>query len=160
MINWRDINQQLSRIGMDGIDIEWLLSDNKTSKFDLTLLVTDAGDEFVLDIEYSTDLFNHDSIDRLTGHLQTLLEGVADNSGQRIEVLPLLNSVERKSLLTGFNRTRVESAEQNKCVHELFDAQAKRTPGAVAAVYEDEALTYRELDEKANAVASRLRKWA
>ena len=75
MINWRDRDQLLSFIGLDGIEVESLLAESRTSKFDLTLMLTDGGDEIWLEVEYNTDLFAATRIQRMYGHLCALLEG-------------------------------------------------------------------------------------
>jgi amino acid adenylation domain-containing protein len=157
MINWRDSDQQLSFIGLDELDVEWVLSDSRTSKFDLTLLVTDAGSEFILDVEYSTDLFEDARIERMVGHLYTLLEGIAADPGQRLADLPLLTGAEREQLLAQFNPAPAGYPEEGECLHELFEAQAARTPDAIAAEFGQSKLTYRELSQQANDVALRLR---
>ena len=99
LLNWRDRDQQLSFIGLDGIEVETLLADTRISKFDLTLMFTDGGDETWLEIEYSTDLFEEARIDRMVGHLRIVLEGAAANPQQRLSELPLLTSAERQELL-------------------------------------------------------------
>ena len=80
MVNWRDRDQQLSFIGLDGLEVESLLAESRTSKFDLTLMLTDGGDEIWLETEYSTDLFDEARIERMVGHLRTLLQGAVTNS--------------------------------------------------------------------------------
>ena len=155
MINLRDIDQQLSSIGLDGSDVEWVLSDNKTSKFDLTLFITDARDEFILDVEYSTDLFDDARIDRMLGHFYTLLECVASDPGRQIAHLPLLADDEREQLAS-FNPSSSEFLEADRCIHELFEAQAAKTPDAIAVEFEESALTYRELDNRTAGLARRL----
>ena len=82
MINWRDEDQQLSFIGLDGLAVESLLTENSASKFDLTLFLTDCGDEVWLEAEYNTDLFDRDRIARMFDHYQTLLEAVATDPGE------------------------------------------------------------------------------
>jgi non-ribosomal peptide synthetase component F len=99
MIIWRDREDQLPFIGLDGLEVESLVSESKTSKFDLTLMLTEIGDEIRLEIEYSTDLFDGARIERLVGHFETLLEGAVTNPEQRLAEMPLLSSSERRQLL-------------------------------------------------------------
>jgi acyl-CoA synthetase (AMP-forming)/AMP-acid ligase II len=99
MIIWRDREDQLPFIGLDGLEVESLVSESKTSKFDLTLMLTEIGDEIRLEIEYSTDLFDGARIERLVGHFGTLLEGAVTNPEQRLAEMPLLSSSERRQLL-------------------------------------------------------------
>ena len=79
MLNWRDRDQQLSFIGLHGLEVESLLAESRTSKFDLTLMFTDGGDTIDLEIEYSTDLFDEARIERMAGHFSTLLGAAAAN---------------------------------------------------------------------------------
>ena len=108
VINWRDRDQLLSFIGLDGLEVESLLAESRTSKFDLTLMLTDGEDGIDLEIEYSTDLFDDARIERMVGHLRTLLEGAVTNPEQRLADLPLLTSAERHQLLVGSNPVAAE----------------------------------------------------
>ena len=108
MINWRDRDQLLSFIGLDGIEVESLLAESRTSKFDLTLMLTDGGDEIWLEVEYNTDLFDEARIQRMFGHLCALLDGAVINPEQRLAELPLLTSAERHQLLVQWNEAPAE----------------------------------------------------
>jgi amino acid adenylation domain-containing protein len=85
-------------------------------------------------------------------HFQTLLEGIVNNPEQRLSDLPILTAKERQQLLVEWNETRVEYP-RNTCIHQLFEVQAERMPDAIAVVFEDEDLTYRELNRRANQLA-------
>src|SRR5208282_5748763 len=105
MLNWRDGDQRLSFIGLDGLEVEEsVLAESRTSKFDLTLMLTDGGDNIDLEIEYSTDLFDEARIERMARHFSTLLEAAAANSGQRLAELPLLTDAERQQILVESDR--------------------------------------------------------
>ena len=108
MVNWRDRDQHLCFIGLEGLEIESVLVDSKTSKFDLTLFLTDMDDEVWAEMEYSTDLFDSESIERMFGHYQTILEAVAADPDQRLSELPLLTDAERRQLLVEWNETKVD----------------------------------------------------
>jgi amino acid adenylation domain-containing protein len=155
MMNWRDRDQQLSFIGMEGLKIESLLAETHTSKFDLTFMLTDDEDEIWLELEYSTDLFDEDRIDRMAGHYRTLLDAVAANPNQKLADLPLLTSDERKQI-SEWNDTHAEYPK-DKCLHEVIEEQAARQPDAVAVVLGQRQLTYRELNERANQLARHLK---
>jgi len=157
MLNWRDKEQELAFIGLEGLKIESLLAEARTAKFDLTFMITDEGDQFVLEMEYSTDLFNEDRIDRMVGHYFTLLEAAAAKPESKVGQLPLLTAPEREQLLVDWNRTQTDYPKA-RYVHELFAEQAARTPDAIAVVFDDKQLTYRELDAKSNQLARHLRK--
>ena len=155
MLNWRDRDQQLSFIGMEGLTIDSLMASANTSKFDLFLFVTDCGDEIWLELEYNTDLFNKDRMMRMLGHYQVLLEAVASDPGQSIRELPLLSVAEHQEIVVDWNRTE-RGFPQDKCFDELFRQQAERTPHAVAVTFEDENLTYRQLAERTDDLAAYL----
>ena len=123
--------------------------DSGTAKFDLTLNLTETELGLHGYLEYNTDLFDAATIDRMLGHFQTLLEGVVDNPDQPLSVLPLLTAGERRQLLVEWNDTQADYP-QDRCIHQLFEAQVERTPDAVAVVFEDDQLTYRELNRRAN----------
>ena len=156
MINWRDRNLQLSFIGLEGLVVEPLLAESRTSKFDLQLFITDGGNEIWLEMEYSTDLFDEARILRMLGHYQTLLESAALDPGQRLSELALLTEAERHQLLVEWNDTKVDYPA-DACLHELFEMQAKKTAEAVALEFEGSQLCYRELNERANQLAHYLR---
>ncbi len=156
MINWRDRDQQLSFIGMDGLVVESLLAESRTSKFDLTVMLTDGGDEIWVELEYSTDLFDGDRMVRLFGHYRTLLESVTSDPGQRLSDLTLLTAEERRQVLVEWNHTQVDYPD-HLTLHELFETQVQRTPEAVAVEFEGSQLCYRELNQRANQLAHYLR---
>jgi amino acid adenylation domain-containing protein len=103
-------------------------------------------------VEYATDLFERGTVERLIGHLRTLLEAVAAAPDRRLAELPLLTEPERRQVLVDWNRTEADYP-RDRCLHELVAEQAARTPGAVAVAYEDRWLTYAELDVRANQLA-------
>jgi amino acid adenylation domain-containing protein len=139
-----------------GLNSRPLEVDTKTAKFDLALLVEDTGTELKLAVEYSTDLFDAETIIRLTRNFRTLLESVVANPEQRISELPILTGAESDELLTRWNDTR-RDFPRDVSLHELFERQAVSTPDALAVVCGDERLTYAELNARANRLARRLR---
>jgi len=127
-----------------------------TSKFDLTLLISET--ERGLDglVEYSTDLFEADTIRRLCGHYITLLEAIVGHPDQSIATLPLLTDAERQQVLRDWNDTATEFAAQGLCLHQLIEEQAARTPERAAVVFEHQTLTYGDLNGRANQLAHQL----
>ena len=90
VLNWRDGDQRLSRIGLDGLEVqELVLADSRIAKFDLALILTDDSETVDLEIEYSTDLFDEARIERMAGHFSTLLQAAAANPDRRLSDLPL-----------------------------------------------------------------------
>ena len=126
-----------------------------TAKFDLTLLMCHEGDILVCEWEYNTDLFDAATIDRMASNFQVLLEGIVTNPDQLISELPLLTEAERHQLLVEWTDTK-RDYPKDKCIHQLFEAQVERTPDAVAVGFEDQRLTYRDLNERANQLAHHL----
>jgi amino acid adenylation domain-containing protein len=127
-----------------------------TSKFDLTLSLSECEQTLVGFIEYSTALFEQSTIDRIIGHFKTLLEGISANPDRPISTLPLLTEAEKHQLLVEWNDTAADYPT-DYCIHELFEAQVERTPDAIAVQFEGKQLTYRELNSRANQLARYLR---
>jgi len=145
-------NAPAETVQLAGLEVTPLLIDNSTSKFDLTLFVWERGECLKGVVEYNKDLFDVQTIRRMLSHFQNLLEGIVSNPDQRLSDLPLLTSAERHQLLVEWNDTTTEYP-RDQCIHELFEMQARKTPEAVAVVFEDQQLTYRELNARANQLA-------
>ena len=156
MVNWRDRDQHLCFIGLEGLEIESVLVDSKISKFDLTLFLTDMGEEVWAEMEYSTDLFDAASIERMFGHYKTILEAVAADPDQRVSELPLLADTERRQLLVEWNNTKVDYPPCAS-IQEPFEVQVARTPDRVAVVFERQTLSYGVLNRRANQLAHHLK---
>ncbi|RCJ37306.1 hypothetical protein A6770_40260 [Nostoc minutum NIES-26] len=148
-------NAPHSELELPGLDWSVLESDSSTAKFDLTLFVEEENSGLKASFEYNTDLFEVATIERMVGHLQTLLSGIVANSRQPLWQLPLLTSSEKVQLLE-WNNTEIEYPKS--CIHQLFETQVERTPDAVAVVYANQKLTYRELNTRANQLAHYLQK--
>ncbi|MBW4546637.1 MAG: amino acid adenylation domain-containing protein [Symplocastrum torsivum CPER-KK1] len=119
---------------------------------DLTLVLKETSQGISGWFEYNADLFDAATITRMTGHFQTLLEGILGNPDTRVSDLPLLTAAERYQLLVEWNNTQADYPKQT-CIHQLFEELVERTPDAVAVVFEDQQLTYRELNSRANQLA-------
>ncbi|MFN6479645.1 non-ribosomal peptide synthetase [Nostoc sp. DedQUE07] len=143
-------------ISLSDVSVTYEEGYNGTSKFDLTLFMEDSEQGLIATCEYNTDLFNVDTVTRMLGHLQTLLESIVSDPQQRISDLQLLTPSEVQQLLVEWNDTKTDYP-QDKCIHQLFEAQVEKTPDAVAVVFENQQLTYRELNNRANQLAHYLR---
>ncbi|NEP87682.1 MAG: amino acid adenylation domain-containing protein, partial [Okeania sp. SIO2C2] len=139
-----------------GWKVSQLEVDSGCSKFDLTFNLEERPEGMIGAIEYNTDLFDAASIERAIRHLMTLLEGIVAHPETSIAQLPLLTETERHQLLVEWNDTAVNYP--HKCIHQLFEEQVEKTPDAVAVVFEDRQLTYRELNSRANQLARYLQK--
>ncbi|MEM8777888.1 MAG: amino acid adenylation domain-containing protein, partial [Cyanobacteria bacterium P01_G01_bin.49] len=138
-----------------GLTLTTLESDSETAQFDLILYMRETDSGLVGKFEYNTDLFEQSTIQRMVGHWQTLLSGVVANPKQRLSDLPLLTEADKQQLLVEWNKTEVEYPPL--CVPELLEAQVEKTPDAVAVVFEDQQLTYQQLNQQANQLAHYLR---
>ncbi|NNC00087.1 amino acid adenylation domain-containing protein, partial [Corallococcus exiguus] len=127
-----------------------------TSKFDVSVFFTETSEGLRGTLEYSTALFERSTMERMARHLRTLLESVAAKPEQAMAHLPLLSNDERQRLLVEWNDTGVTSPTDVP-VHVHFARQVQRTPHAVALVQGDDALTYAQLDARANQLAWHLR---
>ncbi len=115
-----------------------------------------SGKQLWLKIGYDTSRFEPETIERMLGHFVTLLEAIVANPQQRISQLPLLTASEQHQLLVEWNDTSVDYPH-DKCIHQLFEEQVALTPNAVAVVFEDQQLTYHDLNCRANQLAHELR---
>ncbi|HEV3050635.1 MAG TPA: amino acid adenylation domain-containing protein, partial [Longimicrobium sp.] len=127
-----------------------------TSKFDLTLFTVRQAGRLTASLEYNTDLFDRGTIQRMLGHLKGVLEEVAADADVRLSRLALMEDAERRQVVAEWNATDA-AYPRERCAHELFEAQAERTPDAVALRHAGGSLTYRELEERANRLARHLR---
>ncbi|MEG3902154.1 amino acid adenylation domain-containing protein [Microcoleus sp. B4-C5] len=150
-------NVRTPQIKLPGVTLSSLEIERKTARFDLALDLEEGLEGINGTLEYSQDLFDASTARRIAGHFLTLLESIAANPEQRISHLPILTKPEQHQLLFEWNNTQ-SNFPQDKCIHELFEAQTERTPDAIAVVFENEHLTYRELNTKANNLASYLQK--
>ncbi|MEA5603525.1 non-ribosomal peptide synthetase [Nostoc sp. UHCC 0252] len=149
-------NAPTSGLELTGLTVSSLPIKGTTSRFDLTLIMQNSPTGLVGVWEYNTDLFDASTIERMTGHFVTLLEGIIANPEERISQLPLLTQPEQQKLLVEWNDTQVDYP-QDLCIHQLFEEQVDSTPDAVAVVFEDQQLTYYELNYRANQLAHYLR---
>ena len=154
MLAWQ--NNEEATLDLPGLSVAPFETPGRFAKFDLTLNLSESGDRIVGEIEFATALFDRETVERWAGYLCRLLEGMAADEACPVERLPILGEVERHRLLVEWNATDVDYPRE-QCVHELFEAQAARTPDAVAVVYEGSRLTYHELNAQANRLARHLR---
>jgi len=165
-------NTPLSKIKFSGVKLETIPIEKNISKYDLTLAMEEisAEESSTLDLErntglldrnkwgmiaafeYNTDLFEVETIERMAEHFQTLLSCIVANPECPISELPLLTEAERNQLLVEWNDTAIEYPK-DKCIHQLFEEQVEKTPDAIAVVFEQEQLTYQQLNAKANQLA-------
>ena len=141
---------------LEGLTVSPVSIDRETAKFDLTLFMHEAGEGLTGSLQYNTDLFSEQRIIRMLGHFEALLQGIVSNPEQAISALPILGAGEKHRLLVEWNATEKEYPD--KCLHQLFEDQVDRSPEAVAAISDEQQLTYRELNARANQLAHYLKK--
>jgi amino acid adenylation domain-containing protein len=123
--------------------------------FDIAVNIWDGPDGLSGHIEYSTDLFDAATMARLAGHFRTLLKSIVISADAKLSALQMLGEAEQRQLLIEWNETFAATPEV--CVHELFEQQVTRSPGAVAIAAHGKKLSYDELNRRANQLAHRLR---
>ncbi|MCP3169610.1 non-ribosomal peptide synthetase [Myxococcus qinghaiensis] len=144
-------------LSLSGLAVEEVSFEPGMAKFDLTLFVRELPQSLVTYWEYNTDLFDEETVSRMAGHYTRLLQAALSQPGQDVESLPLLGEAERRRLLVEWNATEAPRSSA-PCVNVLFEAQAARTPGAIAVRFGEQTLTYGELNQRANRLARFLRR--
>ncbi|HSI52112.1 MAG TPA: amino acid adenylation domain-containing protein, partial [Ideonella sp.] len=152
-------NAPMTRPEMPGLQMAFVAGPTVTAKFDLTLTLTESADGLHGDFEYSTELFDAATIERLAGHFTRLLQAIVADPGLPVGELDMLGSAERRRMLSEWNDTATAFPgvdPQATQVHRLFEAQVTRTPDSVAVVHEGHSLSYAELNAQANRLARHL----
>ena len=137
-------------IQLPGLDVIVEDGDTASAPFDLTLSVRESEDGLVGSFEYSTDLFDTSTIERMTDHFRSTLEQIVKDPGRRLSALPITSGLERRRVLTEWNGAHADTPAVS--LPDLFDAQVERAPAAVAVICQDAGravpVTYAELAER------------
>ena len=150
-------NKGYQEIVLDGEKAEYYIPDLNISKFDLSLEIVPEQDEMKLNFEYATSLFEEEFIENLSNHYINIINNVVENVDAKISEIEMLSEEEKNKILYEFNNTDTEYPRE-KTIVDLFEEQVEKTPDNIAVVFEDKKLTYRELNERANSLATYLRK--
>ena len=150
-------NTPMPPMALPGVTLSVLETRARASKFDLTFLAAPDGLGLKIELVYRAELWEAGTIERMLGHLETLFAGAVASPGTRLADLPLLTGPERREMLVDWNRTG-RDFPVDRTLGEVFDGQAARTPGALAVIQGETALTFRELAGKANRLARHLQK--
>jgi amino acid adenylation domain-containing protein len=126
-----------------------------TAQFDLRCTISDTERGMFISMEYCTDLFSQQTIERMNGHFAHLLEHIAQNPNAKLCDYELLAEQETHQLLTEFNATQTQYPE-DKTILDLFAQQVNQSPNSTSVVYENQSLSFQELDEKSNQLANYL----
>ncbi|MCC5667067.1 amino acid adenylation domain-containing protein [Nostoc sp. CHAB 5784] len=155
-VKFRLENHTHEKLQLPGLTLTPIQRTEASAKLDLSLDMYETSEGLVGAFEYNQGLFAPQTIARMVEHFQTLLAGIVSNPEQRISELPLLTELERQQVLVDWNQTQVEY--QSECTfHQLFEAQVEKTPDALALIFENHSLTYRELNQQSNQVAHYLK---
>ena len=139
-----------------GLEASSLEMESDAIKFDLCLGIEEREGLLSGAFVYNTDLFETITIKRMVRHFELLLDSIVANPEQRLSELSLLTAAEQQ-VFAEWNQTEREYPEDN-CIHELFEGQVTRTPEAVAVVFDEARVSYRELNRRANQLAHYLRR--
>ncbi|MCH6190946.1 amino acid adenylation domain-containing protein [Paenibacillus polymyxa] len=149
-------NLEDKEFGLEGLKLSPYPSEYGTAKFDLSVDVTEENGGLECSFEFATALYKESTIRRLSTHFGHLLAAIVSRPDAKIAKLNLLTAEEKEQILGAFNPAQPEAAPV-AAFHRLFEEQAERTPEAAAVVYENDRLTYAELNERANRLAATLR---
>nr|NCS24949.1 AMP-binding protein [Microcystis aeruginosa BS13-02] len=150
MFSWEDM-LHINHFSMADLKLTPVTMNALIAQFDLTLAMQETAEGLVGSFDYNCALFNQDTIERMITHFQTLLEGIAVNPEQSIELLPILPLSEQK-LLAQWNQTNIYE-NPKVCIHELFEHQVLKSPNAIAIEWDGEKVTYQDLNHRANQLA-------
>ena len=145
-------NAPTTEMEAPGLRFESVDIATRTSKFDLSLSVQEFEGRLSATMEYSTDLFEAATIDRILRHFHILLEGIVSNPGCRIGHLPLIPNNEQQQWLIDWNGQCGQDLP-DECMHRLFERQAAQTPDAIAVTHRTRAMSYDALNRRANRIA-------
>ncbi|AOX02682.1 hypothetical protein BJP34_27465 [Moorena producens PAL-8-15-08-1] len=148
-------NAPMGKLDLPGVTLSQFNQHSTIAKFDLTLSMTETEMGLVGTWEYNTDLFDGSTIKRMATHFQNLLSAIVENPQLRVGEFPLLSEGERHQLLLEWNDTASEYPKE-KCIHQLFEEQVEKTPDAIAVVFDQQQLTYHQLNQRANQLAHHL----
>ena len=149
-------NAPQERLGLPGMSVSDYGVESEVTKYDLTVIMEESDGGVIGVWEYCRDLFEEGTILRMIGHFQQLLRSVTVDPQRPLNELEMLTEAEREQLLVEWNRTSRDYPHK-QCAHEWFEAQARRTPEAVAVVSDGQELSYGELNRRANQLGRCLR---
>lgn len=145
------------KLELRGLKIQREQIQSETSKYDLQLHLIEDGDRLIGEVEYSTDLFKRDTIERFVDHFKILLTAITENPEQNINSISILTAPERQQIIYDWNKTEVDHGLHDKCVHQLFESQCLLSPDAIAISCGKDGITYQNLNRRANQWAHHLR---
>ncbi|MDC9603589.1 non-ribosomal peptide synthetase [Xenorhabdus griffiniae] len=145
-------NTPAQELTLPGLQLTTITQKHYSAHFDLTLSLSETEAGLIGELEYATDLFDAATVERIVGYFNNVLAAIVADDTQLIATLPMLPASERQQLLVDFNATQADFP-QNTLIHSLFEAQAAQHPDRIAVIYEDQTLSYSELNHRANQLA-------
>ena len=140
---------------INGINAKYYIPDTNISKFDLSIEAMIENDIINLSFEYATDLFNSDFIKQLSNHYLNILQEVSNNLDIKISDIQMLSNEEKDKIIYAFNNNNL-NYPKDKNIVELFEKQVIKTPNNLAVIFQNQKITYKELNEKANCFSNYL----
>ena len=147
---------QLDRFEFHGLRVEPIQFNSKRAAYDLLLSITIADDDISGTLEFNSDLFNQETIERMVGNFRNLLNGIVNEPNTPISFLPIISQEEKKLVTVDWNRTELDLA-YDQCIHERFERRVDDNPQKLALRFLGKAMSYSELNYKANQLACFLR---
>ena len=148
---------RLTSVAFEDVNAQLYIPQNNTSKYDISLEVLPINEEFLLSFEYCTELFDEKYINTFIKHYLNAIEQLLINTNKKIKEVSILSKKEIQKVLFDFNNTESQY-DKNKTLANLIEEQVEKTPDNIAIVFEEETITYFELNKKANQLARYLRK--
>ena len=148
-------NNGYKKLEFNGLNTSYYIPDTNISKFDLSVEAVPTDNKINLSFEYATDLFSKDFITQISSHYINILHEVLENLETKISDIQMISNEEKDKILYEFNNTKVDYP-RDKTIVDLFEKQVEKTPNNIAVVFENQKLTYKELNEKANSLANYL----
>jgi amino acid adenylation domain-containing protein len=150
-------NARRGELSLGGPNMAGIEEETVAAKFDLTLNLTESEEGIGGVVEYSLDLYQRETIERLARHYERVLKEMVGDAERRIREIELMSGTEREQVLVVWNET-ARAYPRDRATHELFEEQVQRRPEAVAVVYEEQEVSYGELNRRANRLAHYLRR--
>ncbi|HEY6390559.1 MAG TPA: amino acid adenylation domain-containing protein, partial [Bryobacteraceae bacterium] len=144
------------KLNLHGLDAQVAQSPKRFVNFDLFLNMVESSEGLAIYCDYNTDLFDDATIARWLQSYEAMLLAFTEDAGLPLSRLPMLSAADQATILHSWNATAAEYPK-TKCVHQIVDEQTLRTPEAIAAIFESNRLSYRELSSKSNQLAHWLR---
>ncbi len=150
------LNMPRRQKSIPGLDVDLIFREQKLADDDISIEFSEIGGHFNACMLYNTDLFEESTILRMASHYRNILEEILTKPDRSLSELEMLSADERQQILVDWNNTATDYPRE-KCIHQSFEEQAERTPDSPAVIFQEQQLTYREINEHANQLANHLR---